>query len=118
LVPHAGEHKGDAAGPSSIWSAIEELHAERIGHGHRAYEDETLVEYLRDHQIPLELCPTSNVLLGSYDSLSDHPLKHLLDAGCFVTINTDHPEIFSISLTDEYMRSMNALGCLETISWL
>ncbi|HSB65532.1 MAG TPA: adenosine deaminase, partial [Anaerolineales bacterium] len=61
-VPHAGE----IVGPESVWSALEQLHAERIGHGVRSIEDSSLVEFLRDHSIPLEICPTSNICLQVY----------------------------------------------------
>ncbi len=96
-VPHAGE----TAGPASIWGALQALGAERLGHGVRCVEDRSLLEYVVEHRVPLEVCPTSNVALGVYPSLSDHPLRHLVDAGAVVTINTDTPAIFGITLTAE-----------------
>jgi aminodeoxyfutalosine deaminase len=99
-VPHAGE--GD--GPASIWGAIEALHAERIGHGARSVEDPGLVDRLVADQIPLELCPSSNVCTQVFDSLEHHSIGTLLAAGAFVTINTDDPHMFGTNLTEEYRR--------------
>ncbi len=97
-VPHAGE----IAGPESIWGALQTLHADRIGHGVRCLEDPELVTVLRDRQIPLEVCPTSNVCLKVVPDLDSHPLPRLLDAGLHVTINSDDPPMFNTTLTDEY----------------
>ncbi len=97
-VPHAGE----LAGPASIWSALQQLHAERIGHGVRSIEDPILVEYLGDNQIPLEICPTSNIRLQIFSDYAHHPLRHLWDAGLLITINSDDPPMFGIDLTHEY----------------
>lgn len=96
-APHAGEH----AGPDSIRSAIEDLGAERIGHGVRAIEDPELVEYLAAHRIPLEISPTSNISLGLYPDAASHPLKVLHEAGVTVTVNSDDPPLFNTTLTDE-----------------
>lgn len=96
-VPHAGEH----AGPESVWGAINALGAERIAHGVRAIEDPALVTYLAEHQIALDVCPTSNVRLGVYPSLSAHPLRRLMAAGVPVTISTDDPTMFGVTLNDE-----------------
>ncbi len=96
-APHAGEHDG----PGSIRSAIEDLGAERIGHGVRAIEDPQLVEYLAVHGIPLEISPTSNISLGIYPDAASHPLKRLHEAGVAVTVNSDDPPLFNTTLTDE-----------------
>lgn len=98
-VPHAGE----TMGPESIWGSLRELHAIRIGHGVRCLEDPKLVGELRAHQIPLEVCPTSNVCLKVAPSLSDHPLPGLLQEGLYVTLNSDDPPIFNTTLTKEYI---------------
>jgi adenosine deaminase len=74
-VPHAGEH----AGPEDIWQALRLLHADRLGHGVRCVEDPALVEYLRERQVPLEVCPTSNICLGVYPDYAAHPLRRLWD---------------------------------------
>ena len=96
-VPHAGEH----AGPESVWGAIRALGAERIGHGVRAIEDPRLVAYLAEHRIPLEVSPTSNVLLGVAPSLAEHPFPRLHAAGVVLTINSDDPPLFNTTLNDE-----------------
>jgi len=98
-TPHAGE----TVGPESIWSAVRVLDATRIGHGVRCLEDPELVEHLRAHEIPLEVCPSSNVCLGVTPSLAEHPLPRLIDTGLFVTINSDDPPMFNTTLTGEYL---------------
>jgi adenosine deaminase len=98
-VPHAGE----TVGPDSIWGALRWLRADRIGHGVRCLEDPLLVDELRARQIPLEVCPTSNVCLKVAPSLAEHPLPRLLAEGLYVTINSDDPPMFNTTLTDEYL---------------
>lgn len=97
-VPHAGE----IAGPKSIWNAIEQLHADRIGHGVRCIEDPHLYKELQLMQIPLEICPTSNIKLGIYHDYAHHPLRHMWDSGLYITINSDDPPMFNTSLNQEY----------------
>ena len=96
-VPHAGEH----AGPDSIWGALKLLDAVRIGHGVRAIEDPYLVEYLVEHQIPIEVSPTSNLCIGVFPSWEEHPVRKLYDAGVPLTINSDDPPMFNTTLTQE-----------------
>ena len=105
-VPHAGE----TMGPESIWGALNDLHAVRIGHGVRCLEDMSLVKELRDRQIPLEVCPTSNVCLKVVRNMESHPLPKLLKAGLFVTINSDDPPMFNTNLTNEYMQIAKTFG--------
>ncbi len=97
-LPHAGE----TVGPSSVWGAVEALGAERIGHGVRAIEEPALLTLLREEQIPLELCPTSNVCLHVYRRLAEHPFPHLDRMGLLVTVNSDDPPLFNTTLTQEY----------------
>jgi aminodeoxyfutalosine deaminase len=97
-VPHAGETHG----PDRIWSAIHQLGAERIGHGIRCLDDPVLVAYLRDTQLPLDVCPTSNWRTGAVSRDRPHPLPALLDAGLMVTLNSDDPPMFGTDLTNEY----------------
>ena len=78
------------------------LGADRIGHGIRAATDPELLAALRDKQIPLEVCPTSNVRTGAVESLQAHPLRTLYDAGVIVTLNSDDPAIFHCSLATEF----------------
>ncbi|MGH9800880.1 MAG: adenosine deaminase [Blastocatellia bacterium] len=114
-VPHAGE----TVGAESIRGALQSLKAQRIGHGVRCLEDSDLVAELRERQIPLEVCPTSNVCLGVAPSISEHPLPQLLEAGLYVTINSDDPPMFNTTLTDEYLKITEAFGfSVETIEQL
>ena len=105
-VPHAGE----TVGPESIWGSLDSLHAVRIGHGVRCLEDPRLVDRLRVDQIPLEVCPTSNVCLKVFPSFAEHPLLRLIEAGLFVTVNSDDPPLFNTTLTDEYLKIHHLLG--------
>jgi adenosine deaminase len=103
-------HAGEASGPDSIWEAIELLGAKRIGHGVASIQDPKLVNYLIEKQICLEMCPTSNYLTRAVPSLSDHPLPQLLRAGVPVSINTDDPGIFGVTLEDEFQICRKEMG--------
>jgi aminodeoxyfutalosine deaminase len=96
-VPHAGETEG----PASIRGALDVLRGERIGHGVRCIEDADLLARLVDEQIPLEVSVTSNVCCGVVPDVASHPIRRLLDAGAFVTVNTDDPAYFRTTLVDE-----------------
>jgi adenosine deaminase len=109
-VPHAGE----STGPETVWDALTFLDAERIGHGIAAARDPRLMAYLRDRQIPLEVCPTSNVCTRAVPSLAEHPLPVLVAAGVPVTINSDDPPMFSTNLNHEYAVAAELLGLDET----
>lgn len=98
-------HAGETEGPSSIWSAIEVGNTRRIGHGVRSIEDNALIEFLKMRQIPLEVCPASNICLRVYESEEDHPLPQLVQHGLRITINSDDPPLFNTTLTDEYLRA-------------
>ncbi|WP_249714715.1 adenosine deaminase [Rhizomonospora bruguierae] len=97
-VPHAGE----TTGPQTIWDALRDLGAERIGHGTSAMGDPRLVEYLAEHRVPLEVCPTSNLVTRAVPTLAEHPLPAMVSAGLVVTVNSDDPPMFGTTLTDEY----------------
>jgi adenosine deaminase len=103
-------HAGETVGPPSIWSAIRVADTKRIGHGVRAIEDPELVAYLRETQIPLEVCPTSNVCLKVYPSWEEHSLPQLLAQGLYVTINSDDPPMFNTTLTNEYLTGQQTFG--------
>jgi len=105
-------HAGEASGPESVWDALRVLGAERIGHGVRAIEDESLISHIVEHDIGLEVCPTSNVRTGIYPSLEAHPVKALYEAGVSVTINSDDPTFFGTTLAGEYAH-VHALGVPE-----
>lgn len=106
-LPHAGEQWG----AESIWGALRDLGADRIGHGVRCLEDPTLVEYLAEHRIPLEICPSSNVGIGLFANLASHPLPQLLAAGLEISLASDDPPLFHTDLCQEYQR------CAATFSW-
>ena len=105
-VPHAGETEGAA----SITAAIADLGAVRIGHGVRCLEDPDLVHRIVDEGIFLEVCPTSNLLLGVVDRIEDHPLPALLEAGIRLCVNTDDPGWFDTTLTRELTIASELLG--------
>ena len=104
-------HAGESSGPEGVWDAVNVLGADRIDHGVRAIEDAALVRMLADRQIPLGICPTSNLVLGVYPSILDHPIEKLRAAGVRVSVNTDDPALLGASLIGEY-----AL-CRRTFGW-
>ncbi len=103
-------HAGETGGAQSIRGALDSLKAIRIGHGVHCLEDAALVTRLREEQIPLEVCPTSNVCLNLYPELRQHPLPQLLKEGLYVTINSDDPPMFNTSLTREYQLAAQVFG--------
>ena len=111
---HAGlrtnAHAGENAGPQSIWGALKTLRAERIGHGTRAVEDEALLNYLAEHQVPLEVCPTSNVCTGVVADLASHPARVFLERGIPISLNSDDPAMFGTTLANEYGIAEDKLG--------
>jgi adenosine deaminase len=111
FIPHAGETSGAA----SLREVLVVARPVRIGHGVRCLEDPAVVAELRDRQIPLEVCPTSNVRLGVFPSLERHALPRLLDEGLYVTINSDDPPLFNTTITDELLRSARTFGLSEDI---
>jgi adenosine deaminase len=111
---HTNAHAGESAGADSIWGAIDSLHVERIGHGTRAFEDERLLDYLVEYQIPLEMCPISNVRTAVVDSIESHPVRAYYERGIIVTINSDDPKMFDNSLAEEYYLLENILGFSRT----
>jgi len=107
---HTSAHAGEAAGGASIWGAIRSLRVDRIGHGTRAEEDESLLDYLAEHRIPLEMCPISNVRTGVVNSLEEHPIRRYFERGIIVTVNTDDPKMFGNSLAEEFQFLEGELG--------
>jgi adenosine deaminase len=103
-------HAGEAYGPESIAQAIHFLGAHRIGHGTRLREDGDLLNYINDHRIPLEVCPTSNVQTGAVPDIQSHPLKFYFDYGLRVTINTDNRLITDTTVTKELWVAHKELG--------
>ncbi|HYI57577.1 MAG TPA: adenosine deaminase [Microlunatus sp.] len=107
---HSLPHAGETTGPETIWDAIRDLGAERIGHGTSAVADPTLLSYLAQHQIPVEVCPTSNVATGAVVELSAHPIIAMVSAGVRVTVNSDDPPMFATTLNGEYAVAARLLG--------
>ncbi|WP_328707985.1 adenosine deaminase [Streptomyces mesophilus] len=108
-VPHAGE----TTGPGTIWDALNELGAERIGHGTSSTQDPDLLKHLAEHRIPLEVCPTSNIATRAVTTLDEHPIKEMAEAGVLVTINSDDPPMFGTDLNSEYAVAARLLALDE-----
>ena len=112
-------HAGETAGADSIWDAVARLGVQRIGHGIRCLEDETLVEELAASGVTLEVCPTSNVCTGVVPDLAHHPLPELVRRGLRVTLGADDPSFFATDLTRELQVAHATLGLsLETVDGL
>jgi aminodeoxyfutalosine deaminase len=110
---HLTAHAGESAGPQSIWAALR-LGAERIGHGIAAAQDPELMRHLRERNIPLEICITSNLVTGVVACMEDHPARRLYDAGVPITLNTDDPAMFACTLTGEYQLAAKHFGFSES----
>jgi adenosine deaminase len=107
---HRVAHAGEEGPPTYVRSALDRLQVERVDHGNRSLEDRALVARLRDEQIPLTVCPMSNVALRTVDRLDVHPLRQMLDAGLAVTVNSDDPAYFGGYLHDNVTAVTRALG--------
>ncbi|MEU2119257.1 adenosine deaminase [Streptomyces sp. NPDC016459] len=108
-VPHAGE----TTGPRTVWDAIVDLGAERIGHGTSSVQDPELLAYLAEHRIALEVCPTSNIATRAVATLDEHPIRRMVEAGVLVTVNSDDPPMFGTDLNSEYAVAARLLGLDE-----
>jgi len=107
---HVIAHAGEADGPASVRQALDGLGVERVGHGVRSVEDPALLDLLAERQVPLEVCPTSNVQTSTVASYAAHPLRRLLEHGLLCTLNTDDPSISGIDLPHEYRVARSELG--------
>ncbi|MDI5835734.1 adenosine deaminase [Shewanella xiamenensis] len=103
-------HAGEAAGSQSMWQAIQELGATRIGHGVNAIHDPKLMEYLAKHRIGIESCPTSNLHTSTVSSYAEHPFRTFMDAGVLISLNTDDPGVSAIDIKHEYRIAKSELG--------
>jgi adenosine deaminase/aminodeoxyfutalosine deaminase len=103
-------HAGESVGPESVWSALRDLKAERIGHGLTAIQDPALMDYLAEHQVPVEICLSSNLRTGCCSSLAEHPLPRYIECGLLVTLNTDDPEMFETTQNGEYALAAREFG--------
>lgn len=103
-------HAGEAGSAENVREAVEQLSAQRIGHGIRAIEDSTVVQLLRQRGIALEVCPTSNLQTGAMSNFGHHPLRDLYQLGVAVTLNTDDPSVSDTTLTDEYLVAVKGMG--------
>ena len=107
---HLVAHAGEAAGPESIWGAVKQLDAERIGHGTSAIKDPDLMAYLRDNGVTIETCPVSNVRTNAVPSVREHPVRAFYDSGIRVTVNSDDPSMFGTDMNNEYVQLHEQLG--------
>ena len=107
---HITVHAGEMVGPESIWQALHELGAERIGHAVHAPEDPLLVKYLWQHRIPIESNLTSNVQTSTVKDYQSHPLRFFMEQGIPATINTDDPGVSNITLLHEYEMAEQKAG--------
>ena len=106
-------HAGEEGPPEYIWEAINLLSVSRIDHGVRSMEDPELLNYLADKQIPLTVCPLSNIELNVFNSMIEHNLKQLLDEGICVTLNSDDPAYFGGYVAENYQAAQSALNLTE-----
>ena len=102
-------HAGEEGPPEYIWEAINLLNVSRIDHGVRSMDDPELLDYLVEKQIPLTVCPLSNVELKVFDSMAKHNLKQLLDRGICATVNSDDPSYFGGYIAENYEAAQSAL---------
>ena len=106
-------HAGEASGPANVIEAVEIFGCDRIGHGVQAAKSEKAIKILKEKQVLLEICPTSNLHTGVVGSLDVHPLKMFYEKGVPVSINTDDPAVSNITLTDEYFNAVTQMGFCE-----
>lgn len=105
---HCTAHAGEACGPESVWETLDVFMPSRIGHGVRSAEDELLLQHLKKHNIHLEVCPTSNIKTGVFESIENHSAPKIYECGVSMSINTDGRTISDATLTEEY-ELMNAV---------
>ncbi|MBI3894574.1 MAG: adenosine deaminase [Acidobacteria bacterium] len=107
---HLTAHAGETAGPESVWTALDVLGVERIGHGLTAARDASLVKVLAEKQLPLDICLTSNLRTGVLRQMASHPLRQYLEQGVLLSLNTDDPALFGTDLNREYLLAQKTFG--------
>lgn len=110
---HSTAHAGEFGGPAQVWETIDRLKVDRIGHGISVIQDQQLMLELIDRPIPLEICPSSNILLKAVPSLTEHPIRQLFEQGVPLLIGTDDPAFFDNSLSGEYALLQSHFGFNE-----
>ena len=106
-------HAGEWAGPESVWDALQHGSPHRIGHGTHLFADERLVDYVKEHGIHIEMCPTSNLKTGSIQRIEEHPIGRARDLGLSFSVNTDDPGPFECSMSSEYALLGSVFGFSE-----
>ena len=99
---HCTAHAGEACGPESVWETLDVFMPSRIGHGVRSAEDEFLLQHLKKNHIHLEVCPTSNIKTGVFETIEKHAAPKIYESGVSMSINTDGRTISDVTLTEEY----------------
>ncbi|MBR9922308.1 MAG: adenosine deaminase [Bacteroidetes bacterium] len=103
-------HAGEARGAESVWESLHHFHPQRIGHGVRSLEDPELIQYLRDKNIHLEVCPTSNIQTNIYQEYGQHALDTIFETGISMSISTDGRTISAVDLNTEYQKIVRTFG--------
>lgn len=103
-------HAGEACGPKSVWETLKHFRPARIGHGVRSIEDPVLMEHLKQHDIHLEVCPSSNLQTNIYQTIEAHPADHILRAGVSMSVNTDARTVTPTTLSAEYSLMHRVFG--------
>lgn len=103
-------HAGEWAGANSVWDAVGNIGAHRVGHGIHVIQDRAMMQMLVDRKITLEVCPSSNFLSGIVDSLENHPLVHMTRNNLLTTLNTDDPSVCNVTLSEEFALAMDCMG--------
>jgi adenosine deaminase len=100
---HLVAHAGEAAGPESVWGAVERLKVERIGHGVAAVRDQATIQLLKSRNVTVECCPISNLRTGAIKSIREHPIREFIQNGLKVSLNSDDPSMFDTDMNNEYL---------------
>ncbi|MHA2504015.1 MAG: adenosine deaminase [Candidatus Kariarchaeaceae archaeon] len=108
-------HAGEWAGPENVWTALKDLKVERIGHGTQSFQDPTLMDYLRDNTICLDVSISSNYFTGAVDYGNEHPVRKFIEHGLRISLNTDDPGYFFTDLNLEYAKFLEMGYSIEDL---